>query len=146
MEEKIIATIEKKLEVKVENVYGIEKDGNIVTADVKLGENNYRKVELKELRNQYGEYYKIVSEKAYTRKRVESKKAQNEPTDGINEDEAMANLQAAQKLSETKQSTVYVMSNGKRTVVIKTTANMERHSKYGYWVAAIFEEGRQVSA
>lgn len=58
----------------------------------------------------------------------------------------MANLEAAKKFSEQKNAPVYVMSNGKRTAVIKTDSNKARHEKYGYWVAAIFENGVQVSA
>lgn len=67
---KMIETIEKKLEVKVEKVFKVAKNGKEVTADVKVGDNNYRKVVLKEAKNQYGTYYRLVSETKYTRKRV----------------------------------------------------------------------------
>ena len=67
---KVIETIEKKLEVKVEKVFEVTQNGKEVTADVKVGDNNYRKVVLKEAKNQYGIYYRLVSETKYTRKRV----------------------------------------------------------------------------
>ena len=74
------------------------------------------------------------------------KVADEEPKEDVDEVEAMANLEAAKKFSEQKNAPVYVMSNGKRTAVIKTDSNKARHEKYGYWVAAIFENGVQVSA
>lgn len=69
---KVIETIEKKLEVTVEKVYEVSQNGKEITADVKVGDNAYRKIVLKEMRNQYGPYYKIVSESKYTRKRAEA--------------------------------------------------------------------------
>ncbi len=67
---KMIETIEKKLEVKVEKVFEVTQNGKEVTVDVKVGDNNYRKVVLKEAKNQYGTYYRLVSETKYTRKRA----------------------------------------------------------------------------
>ena len=45
---KVIETIEKKLEVKVEKVLEVKQDGKEVIADVKVGETSCRKVVLKE--------------------------------------------------------------------------------------------------
>ncbi len=67
---KVIETIEKKLEVKVEKVFEVTQSGKEVTADIMAGKDDYRKVVLKEAKNQYGTYYRIVSERKYTRKRV----------------------------------------------------------------------------
>ena len=58
---KMIETIEKKLEVKVEKVLEVKQDGKEVIADVKVGETSCRKVVLKESKNQYGTYYRFVS-------------------------------------------------------------------------------------
>ncbi len=79
---KVIATIEKKLKVTVEKVYEITQDEKMVTADVKVGTDDYRKVELKEMKNQYGAYYKIVSEKKYTRKRATAESQIEKKTSG----------------------------------------------------------------
>lgn len=77
---KVIETIEKKLEVTVEKVYEMMQEDKMVIADVKVGENDYRKVHLKEMRNQYGPYYKIVSADKYTRKRaIEQKLMEKKP-------------------------------------------------------------------
>lgn len=67
---KVIETIEKKLEVKVEKVFEVTQSDKEVTADVMVGKDDYRKVVLKEAKNQYGTYYRLVSESKYTRKRV----------------------------------------------------------------------------
>lgn len=69
---KMIETIEKKLGVKVEKVYEVTQSGKEIIVDVKVGDNAYRKVVLKEMRNQYGPYYKIISESKYARKRAEA--------------------------------------------------------------------------
>lgn len=79
---KVIETIEKKLEVTVEKVYEIKQEGKMVMADVKVGENNYRKIQLKEMRNQYGPYYKIMSVDKYTRKRAVEQKTTEKKPDG----------------------------------------------------------------
>lgn len=71
---KVIETIEKKLEVTVEKVYEMKQEDKMVMTDVKVGENDYRKVQLKEMKNQYGPYYKIVSVDKYTRKRAVGQK------------------------------------------------------------------------
>lgn len=72
---KMIETIEKKLEVKVEKVLEVKQDGKEVIADVKVGETSCRKVVLKESRNQYGTYYRFVSASEYEMKiEVEPKK------------------------------------------------------------------------
>lgn len=135
--EKMAAAIAKALgkEVEIKNAEQGEKD-IIVTVDAQ-GE-GYKAV-LSERKNQYSVYYRVLHLEPVE---VED----DEPKDEIDENEAIANLQAAQKLSETKNGPVYVMSNGKRTAVIKTDANKARHEKYGYWTAAIFEGGAQVSA
>lgn len=75
MEKKVVETIEKKLAVTVEKVIGIEQKGKEVVADVKVGTGTYKKVVLKEMANQYGPYYKIVSESDYT---MEEKKPETE--------------------------------------------------------------------
>ena len=62
---KMIETIEKKLEVKVEKVLEVKQDGKEVTVDVKVGETSCRKVILKEAKNQYGPYFRFVSFGAY---------------------------------------------------------------------------------
>lgn len=63
---KVIETIEKKLSVKVEQVLEVTQEGKEVTVDVNVGGNKCRKVFLKELKNQYGIYYRLVSESEYT--------------------------------------------------------------------------------
>ena len=74
---KVIETIEKKLEVKVEKVLEVKQDGKEVIADVKVGETSCRKVVLKESKNQYGTYYRFVSASEYELKvEAESKKAE----------------------------------------------------------------------
>ena len=65
MEKKMVETIEKKLGVTVEEVVEVAQDGKDITADVKVGATEYRKVVLREMKNQYGAYYKIVSESQY---------------------------------------------------------------------------------
>lgn len=72
---KMIETIEKKLGVKVEKVYEVSQNGKEIIIDVSEGSGNCRKVVLKEMKNQYGPYYKIVSESKYIR---EEKKVQEE--------------------------------------------------------------------
>lgn len=62
---KMVGTIEKKLGVKVEKVLGAAQEGKEVTVDVNVGGNNCRKVILKEMKNQYGIYYRLVSESGY---------------------------------------------------------------------------------
>lgn len=62
---KVIETIEKKFGVNVEEVLEVRHDGNEVIADVKVGETSCRKVVLKEAKNQYGTYYRIVSSGEY---------------------------------------------------------------------------------
>ena len=79
---KVIETIEKKLEVVVEKVYEMTQEDKLVVADVKVGENDYRKVTLKEMRNQYGPYYKVVSADKYTRKRVTEQKPAEKKVSG----------------------------------------------------------------
>lgn len=74
---KVIETIEKKLEVKVEKVLEVKQDGKEVIADVKVGETSCRKVVLKESKNQYGTYYRFVSASEYELKvEAEPKKAE----------------------------------------------------------------------
>lgn len=136
MNEKMVAAIAKAVGKEVE-IKTAEQEGKdiIVVADAQ-GE-GYKAV-LSERKNQYGVYYRVLHlEPADLTK--------DEPKEEIDENEAIANLQAAKKFSESKNGPVYVMSNGKRTTVVKTDANKVRHEKYGYWTAAIFEGGVQVS-
>lgn len=65
---KVIETIEKKLEVKVEKVLEVKQDGKEIITDVKVGETSYRKVVLKESKNQYSTYYRFVSASEYEMK------------------------------------------------------------------------------
>lgn len=74
---KVIETIEKKLEVKVEKVLEVKQNGKEVIADVKVGESSCYKVVLKESKNQYGTYYRFVSASEYEIKvEPEPKKAE----------------------------------------------------------------------
>ena len=66
---KMIETIEKKLEVKVEKIIEVKHEGKEVTVDVKVGETSCRKVTFKESRNQYGTYYRFVSASEYEMKK-----------------------------------------------------------------------------
>lgn len=70
-DKKVINTIEKKLGVSVEKVCDVTHDGKEVIADVKVGDDHYLKVVLKEMRNQYGTYYRVISEEKYTEKITE---------------------------------------------------------------------------
>ena len=74
---KMIGTIEKKLDVKVEKVLGVTQEGNEMQVDVSIGSGNCMKVCLKEMKNQYGPYYKITFSESYEMP-VEEKK----PTSG----------------------------------------------------------------
>ena len=71
----MIETIEKKLVVKVEKVYEVTQNGKEIIVDMNEGCSNCRKVVLKEMKNQYGPFYKIVSESKYIR---EERKTQEE--------------------------------------------------------------------
>ena len=135
--EKMVAAIEKALGKEVE-ISKVEQEGKDIIVVVNAQGEGYRAV-LSERKNQYGVYYRVMHLEP-----VEV--ADEEPKDEMDENEAIANLQAAQKFSQTKNAPVFVMSNGKRTAVVKTEANKARHEKYGYWTAAIFEGGVQVSA
>lgn len=68
---KMIETIEKKLEVTVEKVLEVKQEEKDIIVDVKVGKDNYRKVVLREMKNQYGSYYKIVSDSQYIRETTE---------------------------------------------------------------------------
>lgn len=74
---KMVETIQKKLGVTVEEVYEISQNGKEFTVDAKVGSDDCRKVVLKEMKNQYGPYYKLVSESKYIReeKKAPAKKA-----------------------------------------------------------------------
>lgn len=69
---KMVETIEKKVGVTVEEVYEVSQNGKEFTVDVNVGGNACLKVVLKEMKNQYGPYYKVVSTSEYIR---EEKKA-----------------------------------------------------------------------
>lgn len=72
---KMVETIEKKIGVTVEDVYEVSQNGKEFAVDVNVGGNACLKVVLKEMKNQYGPYYKIVSTSEYIR---EEKKAPSE--------------------------------------------------------------------
>ena len=137
MNDKTVVAITKAVGKEVE-IKTVEQEDKSIVVTAVADDKTYKAV-LSERKNQYGAYYRVMS--------LEEVEVQDEePKDEIDEAEAMANLQAAQKFSEAKKTPVYVMSNGKRTTVVKTDANKARHEKYGYWTAAIFENGVQVSA
>lgn len=141
MNDKMAMAIAKAVGKEVE-IKTAEQDGKNIIATAVAGDETYKAV-LSERKNQYGVYYRVMSSEMVETKEEEP---EDEPKDEIDEAEAMANLEAAKKFSEQKNIPVYVMSNGKRTAVVKTDANKARHEKYGYWTAAIFENGVQVSA
>lgn len=141
MNDKMAMAITKAVGKEVE-IKTAEQDGKNIIVTAVAGDETYKAV-LSERKNQYGVYYRVMSSEMVETKEEEP---EDEPKDEIDEVEAMANLEAAKKFSEQKNIPVYVMSNGKRTAVVKTDANKARHEKYGYWTAAIFENGVQVSA
>lgn len=141
MNDKMAMAITKAVGKEVE-IKTVEQDGKNIIVTAVAGNETYKAV-LSERKNQYGVYYRVMSSEMVETKEEE---LEDEPKDEIDEAEAMANLEAAKKFSEQKNIPVYVMSNGKRTAVVKTDANKARHEKYGYWTAAIFENGVQVSA
>lgn len=141
MNDKMAMAITKAVGKEVE-IKTAEQDGKNIIVTAVAGDETYKAV-LSERKNQYGVYYRVMSSEMVETKEEE---LEDEPKDEIDEAEAMANLEAAKKFSEQKNIPVYVMSNGKRTAVVKTDANKARHEKYGYWTAAIFENGVQVSA
>ena len=84
---KVIETIEKKLEVKVEKVLEVKQDSKVVIVDVKVGEASYRKVVLKESKNQHSIYYRFVSASEYEMKvEAEPKKAEKNHPEAENKD------------------------------------------------------------
>lgn len=137
MNDKMAMAITKAVGKEVE-IKTAEHDGKSIVVTAVAGDETYKAV-LSERKNQYGVYYRVMSYEV-----VEV--ADEEPKEEIDAAEAMANLEAAKKLSEQKNVPVYVMTNGKRTAIIKTDTNKALHEKYGYWVAAIFENGVQVAA
>lgn len=141
MNDKMAMAITKAVGKEVE-IKTAEQDGKNIIVTAVAGDETYKAV-LSERKNQYGVYYRVMSSEMVETKEEE---LEDEPKDEIDEAEAMANLEAAKKFSEQKNIPVYVMSNGKRTAVVKTDANKARHEKYGYWTAAIFENGVQISA
>lgn len=141
MNDKMAMAITKAVGKEVE-IKTAERDGKNIIA-IAVTENETYKAVLSERKNQYGVYYRVISSEIIEAVKEE---CSDEPKDEIDEMEAMANLEAAKKFSEQKNAPVYVMSNGKRTAVVKTDANKARHEKYGYWTAATFENGVQVTA
>lgn len=133
MNDKMAMAITKAVGKEVE-IKTVEQDGKNIIVTAVAGDETYKAV-LSERKNQYGVYYRVMSSEMVETKEEE---LEDEPKDEIDEAEAMANLEAAKKFSEQKNIPVYVMSNGKRTAVVKTDANKARHEKYGYWTAAIF--------
>lgn len=64
---KMVETIEKKLAVTVAEVIGEVREDKSITLDVSIGADDCMKVVLKEMKNQYGTYYRVMSESRYTR-------------------------------------------------------------------------------
>ena len=60
------------------------------------------------------------------------------------EAKAQEDLKKAYEVSKKQKGMVFVMSNGKRTDIAKSEAGKARHMKYGYWVAAMFQQGEQI--
>ncbi len=129
--QKMVAAIEKAFgKVEIKNI-----DEENLVVEFETTEGTFT-AQLQERKNQYGPYYRMVA----------SDKVEEKIEEKMDEEEAVASLKAAQILSAEKKITVWVMSNGKRTAAVKTENNVERHKKYGYWVAQIFELGLPVSA
>lgn len=129
----------QKMTVAVEKAFGKVEIVNVDEQNLVIEfrtEEGLFEAQLQERKNQYGPYYRMVA----------SEKVEEVEEEKMDEEEAIANLKAAQMLSADKKITVWVMSNGKRTAIVKTENNVERHKKYGYWVAQIFESGLPVSA
>lgn len=80
---KIIDTIEKKLNVEVIHVFEIKQDGKEIIANLKLSENEGLKVLLKEMKNQYGTCYKVISASNYEIKKEEKKKKFRTKTENL---------------------------------------------------------------
>lgn len=98
-EKKMVETIEKKLEVKVAKVLAVAQEDNEVVADVCIGGRKCMKVQMKEMKNQYGPYYKLVSSKSYemaveenkeTPKRTAKPRTKTERLCGANRKEIIA--------------------------------------------------------
>lgn len=133
MMEAIAKAVGNEVEIKT-----VEKVDKNILATAVSNDDTFNVI-LSERKNQYGVYYRVMN--------VEKVKvAEDGPKEEIDMGEAIANINEAKKFSKESSTPVYVMSNGKRTVVIKTDANKVRHEKYGYWTAAIFEGGEKVSA
>ena len=130
--EKMVAAITKVVGKEIE-IKKIDEQALIVEFKA---EDGMFKAQLQERQNRYGAYYRMVVSEPIEEENPEFK---------IDKDEALANLNAAKILSAEKGITVWVMSNGKRTAIIKTEKNFERHQKQGYWVAQIFENGNMLA-
>ena len=168
MNEKLVAYIEKKFgEVEMLNVAEDEKNifAVFTTAEdaEKTGQATVAK--LVEVNGKYGPYYKLVetTKKEYYKVtdytpeetaaeepeelelEIEEEAQEVEEKPETDAQEAVEAMKKAQAISILK-GLAMVLSNGKRIAVVKTEANKNRHMKYGYQVAAIFENGVQVSA
>lgn len=69
-EKKMVETIEKKLDVKVAKILAVSQEGKEVVVDVCIDgysvcEMKCMKVKMKEMKNQYGPYYKLISSESY---------------------------------------------------------------------------------
>lgn len=62
---KIIETIEKKLSITVADTLGIVEDGKEVSVSIKADSGTGHKIVLKEMKNQYGLFYKIISDSEF---------------------------------------------------------------------------------
>ena len=74
-EKKMVETIEKKLEVQVVKILAVSQECKEVVVDVCIGGRNCMKVQMKEMKNQYGPYYKLVSSESYEMAVEEKKEA-----------------------------------------------------------------------
>ena len=79
-EKKMVETIEKKLEVKVVKILAVSQEGKEVVVDVCIGGRNCMKVQMKEMKNQYGPYYKVLDSKSYEMATEEKKETPKKAT------------------------------------------------------------------
>lgn len=72
---KMVETIKKKLDLKVERVLAVSREDKEVVVNICISGRNCMKVQMKEMRNQYGPYYKLVSSESYEAAVTEKKEA-----------------------------------------------------------------------
>lgn len=107
-EKKMVETIEKKLEVKVEKVLKVSQDGKMVVANVSIGGRSCMEVQMKEMKNQYGPYYKVLDSKNYEMTAEEKKETPKKATKLRTKTEKLcgANRKAIIELAEKTISSV----------------------------------------